>query len=73
VATWDNWDTKADRFSIYVRGLSDGYKEVSNPSDGKPLVKYKTLRLDFIRRGDERNISEKEIELADPPYDWEYW
>ncbi|APW62787.1 hypothetical protein BSF38_04340 [Paludisphaera borealis] len=73
VATWDNWDTKADRFSIYVRGLSDGYKEIANPSGEKPIVRYKTLRLDFIRRGDERNISEKEIEAGDPPYDWVYW
>src|SRR5271157_1703520 len=23
-AVWDNWDPKSDRFSIYVRGLSDG-------------------------------------------------
>ena len=73
VATWDNWDNKADRFSIYVRGLSDGYKEISNPNGGKPIVKYKTLKLDFIRRGDDRNISEKEIEAGDPPYDWVYW
>ncbi len=73
VAVWDQWDNKADRFSIYVRGLSDGYKEIPNPAGGKPIVKYKTLRLDFIRRGDERNISEKEIEPGDPPYDWVYW
>jgi hypothetical protein len=74
VATWDDWDAKADRYSIYIRGLSDGYKEVPDPNgEGKPTVRYKTLRLDFIRRGDERNISEKEIELADPPYDWTYW
>ncbi len=73
VATWDNWDNNADRFSIYVRGLSDGYKEISNPNGGKPIVKYKTLKLDFIRRGDDRNISEKEIEAGDPPYDWVYW
>ena len=31
VATWDKWDPKSDRFSIYVRGLSDGYKEI--PAD----------------------------------------
>ena len=31
VAVWDSWDPKADRFSIYVRGLSDGYKEVPPP------------------------------------------
>ena len=73
VAVWDKWDTKADRFHIYVRGLSDGYKEVAAPSGGKPTVKYKTLRIDFIRRGDERNLSEKEIELNDPPYEWVYW
>lgn len=72
-AVWEKWDTKADRFSIYVRGLSDGYKEVPNPNGGKPIVQYKTLRLDFIRRGDEHNISEKEIELGDPPYVWVYW
>ena len=66
VATWDKWDLKADRFSIYVRGLSDGYKEVPSPSGGKPIVKYKTLRIDFIRRGDEHNVSEKEIYAERP-------
>jgi hypothetical protein len=74
VATWDKWDPKSDRFSIYVRGLSDGYKVVPPPpSGGKPTVKYKTLRIDFIRRGDEHNLSEKEIYLNDPPYEWVYW
>jgi hypothetical protein len=73
VAVWDNWDVKSDRFSLYVRGLSDGYKQVTDPGNGKPTVKYKTLRIDFIRRGDERNISEKEIEFNDPPYEWVYW
>ncbi len=73
VAVWDRWDPKADRFSIYVRGLSDGYKEVPSPSGGKPVVKYKTLRIDFIRRGDERQLSEKEIEFGDPAYEWVYW
>jgi hypothetical protein len=73
VAVWDKWDYKSDKFSIYVRGLSDGYKETPSPSGGKPTVKYKTLKIDFIRRGDERNIHEKEIELNDPPYEWIYW
>jgi hypothetical protein len=73
VATWDKWDPKADRFSIYVRGLSDGYKEIPPQSGGKPTIKYKTLRIDFIRRGDERNLNEKEIYLNDPPYEWVYW
>jgi hypothetical protein len=74
VAVWDKWDPHADRFSIYVRGLSDGYKELPAKEPGKPpTVKYKTLRIDFIRRGDERNLSEREIQLNDPPYEWVYW
>jgi hypothetical protein len=73
VAVWDKWDYKSDKFSIYVRGLSDGYKEITPPSGGKPSVKYKTLKIDFIRRGDERAVHEKEIELNDPPYEWVYW
>jgi hypothetical protein len=72
-AAWDRWDPKADRFSIYVRGLSDGYKEIPNPKGGKPIVKYKTLRIDFIRRGDEHNMNEKEIYLNDPSHEWVYW
>jgi hypothetical protein len=73
VAVWDRWDPKADRFSIYVRGLSDGYKEIPNQSGGKPAVKYKSLRIDFLRRGDEFNLNEREIQLGDPAYDWVYW
>jgi hypothetical protein len=73
VACWDRWDPKSDRFSIYVRGLSDGYVEVPSQSGGKPAAKYKTLRIDFVRHGDERNLNEKEIQLADPPYQWVYW
>ncbi len=73
VAVWDKWDLKSDRYSIYVRGLSDGYKEIPSPSGGKPTVKYKTLKIDFIRRGDALNVHEKEIELNDPPYEWVYW
>jgi hypothetical protein len=73
VACWDRWDAKSDRFSIFVRGLSDGYKELPAESQGKPTAVYKTLQIDFIRRGDERNLSENEIQLADPPYKWVYW
>jgi hypothetical protein len=74
VATWDKWDPKSDRFSIFVRGLSDGQKEIPSP-DGKTraVVKYKTLRIDFIRRGDQHDLNEKEIYLTDPPYEWVYW
>ena len=73
VAVWDGVDPKADRFSVYVRGLSDGHQLVQPPGGGKPVVRYKTLRIDFIRRGDERNLNEREIQLNEPPYEWIYW
>lgn len=73
-AVWERWDPKSDRFSIYVRGLSDGFVEVPPQKPGaKAVARYKTLRIDFIRRGDERHLSENEIQLADPPYTWVYW
>ncbi|WZO95922.1 hypothetical protein EP7_002894 [Isosphaeraceae bacterium EP7] len=74
VAVWDKFDAKADVFSIYVRGLTD-YSFTTPPTSegGKPVVKYKTLRIDFRRRGDEINLNEKEIELLEPPYEWVYW
>ena len=65
VATWERWDPAADRFSIYVRGLSDGYEEMPFPIGGKPSVKYKTLKIDFTRN--------PEIRLVDPPHEWVYW
>jgi hypothetical protein len=73
VACWENWDPKSDRYSIYVRGLSDGYVEAPPASGGKPTARYKTLRIDLVRRGDEHNLNEREIQLADPPYQWVYW
>jgi hypothetical protein len=73
VACWEKWDAKSDRFSIYVRGLSDGYVEVPAASGGKPTARYKTLKIDFIRRGDQFQLHEREIQLADPPYTWVYW
>lgn len=73
VAIWEGVDPKADRMSIYVRGLSDGYHEMKAPDSDKPVIRYKTLRIDLIRRGDHRNLNEKEIQLADPPHEWIYW
>jgi len=73
VAVWEGVDPKADRFNVYVRGLSSGYQLVSPPEGEKPVVRHKTLRIDFIRRGDDRNLTEREIQLLDPPYEWIYW
>jgi hypothetical protein len=73
VAIWDGVDPKADGFSIYVRGLSDGYQLVQPPGGGEPVRRDKTLRIDFARPGDERHLNEREIHLMDPPYEWVYW
>ena len=70
VATWEEWDHKADHFRIYVRGLSGGDKAIPSPSGGKTSVKDKTLKIDLIRRADQHNINLREIELADPPHEW---
>ena len=77
VAIWEDVDPHADRFNVYVRGLSDGYVQPDAPAEGaavtKAPVKYKSLRIDFIRRGDQFNLHEKEIQILDPPYEWVYW
>ena len=73
VAIWTGVDPRADRLNVYVRGLSDGYQLVQPPNQPKPVVRHKTLRIDYIRRGDERNLNEKEIQPLDPPYEWVYW
>ncbi len=73
VAVWEGVDPAADQFSIYIRGLSDGYQLVTPPGSAEPQTHYKTLRLDFNRLGDEFNINEQEIRLAEPPYEWIYW
>lgn len=73
VAIWEGIDPKADKFSIYVRGLSDYSFTVAPPDGGKPVTKHKTLRIDFRRRGDEHDLNEREIELLDPAYEWVYW
>jgi hypothetical protein len=78
VAVWEEIDPEADSFKVYVRGLSDGYQEVTVPaSDGtddtKTITRYKTLRIDFLRPGDHFNLHEREIRLAEPPDEWVYW
>jgi hypothetical protein len=73
VAMWEGIDPHADAFNIYVRGLSDGYQMLPSPEGGEPATRYKTLRLDFNRPGDALDLNEREIRLADPPYEWIYW
>jgi hypothetical protein len=75
VAMWEVDDAiaKADRLSIYVRGLSNGYTKVTTPQGDSSQVRYKTVRLDFDRPGDERQLNSREFRLLDPPFEWTYW
>lgn len=73
VAVWEGVDPKADGYRVFIRGLSDGMQMVTPPEGGNPVIRYKTLEIDFIRRGDEHDIHEREIELRDPPWEWIYW
>ena len=73
VAIWDGVDPRADKLTIFVTGLSNGCRE-DQPAvaGGKPVVRHKALQIDYIRRGDEHDIKERDITLAEPPYDWTY-
>lgn len=73
VAIWDNVDLKADAFHVVVRGLSDGYQQVAPAAGGEPVTRYKALKIDFSRHGDERNPHSGEIKLKEPPYEWIYY
>ncbi len=73
VAIWDGVDPRADKLTVFVRGLSDGYRQDTPAEAGaKPVVRYKALQIDYIRRGDEHELKERDITLAEPPYDWTY-
>ncbi|HWE35981.1 MAG TPA: hypothetical protein VG406_05355 [Isosphaeraceae bacterium] len=73
VAVWEAVDPKADLYTVYIRGLSDGMQELKPPDGGKPITRYKTLRLSFQKLGDDRDLRSDEIRLLDPPYEWIYW
>jgi hypothetical protein len=83
VATWEDVDSRIDRFSIYVKGLTNAYKwtdDAANYQKGAPLDSYrrllvKTLKLNFWRPGDEFREHEGEIHYGIPggiDYEWVY-
>ena len=73
VAIWNDFDAKASRFSIYVRGLSDGYQIIKATASAPEQKRYKSLKIDFQVFGDHIEIHEDEIRLMDPAYSWVYW
>jgi hypothetical protein len=59
-----------NNFSIYVAGLSNGWAKTDGP-DGKPIIRRKTLQLNFQRAGDQFSPKSEQIRFV-PPYQWIY-
>jgi len=72
VAIWDNVDPDSNSYSIFVAGLSNGWS-VTDPvqKDGAPVVRRKTLQLNFKRLGDRYYQKSEEIHFQ-PPARWIY-
>ncbi|HEV8062283.1 MAG TPA: hypothetical protein VGP68_20560 [Gemmataceae bacterium] len=71
VAIWDDVPADANRFSIFVNGLSNGYSLAEIPPDNKQIVRSKTLQLNFKRVGDRFNQQTGDIKFV-PPVEWVY-
>ncbi|MBI1832041.1 MAG: hypothetical protein HYR84_11390 [Planctomycetes bacterium] len=55
------------RFSIFIRGLSNGFVEIDSPAPGlPPITQYKTLQLNFKRKGDRFSTDSRDIEFVSP-------
>ena len=67
VAIWDDVDPDTTRFSIYVSGLSNGWSVTDPiPPDTHPVVRRKTLQLNFKRLGDRYYQDSREIQFVEP-------
>jgi hypothetical protein len=54
-------------FSIFVSGLSSGSVQVDGPAPGlPPITQYKTLQLNFRRKGDRYSVDPRDIEFIAP-------
>jgi len=65
VALWEGVSSRARNFHLYVQGLSNSYQPATPLRAVAPIVRYKTLRIDFVRRG-------KAFVTPNPPYEWVY-
>ena len=60
------------RFSIFVRGLSNGHVLVDGPAPGlPPITRYKTLQLNYERQGERFSVDTRDIKFR-PPAEWIY-
>jgi len=59
---------KTNRFSIFVTGLSDGWRQDPPSKDGTPsVIRRKTLQINFKRLGDEIQNDPNAIRWVDDP------
>jgi hypothetical protein len=64
VAIWDDVDPETSHFYIYVSGLSNGWSVTDPPAGEKdPVVRRKTLRLEFSRKGDPALLDSRQIKF----------
>jgi hypothetical protein len=62
----------ANRFSVFVHGLSNGFVMVDPIVPGDPpMIRFKTLQLNFRRVGDRNNLDARDITFV-PPAEWVY-
>jgi hypothetical protein len=67
VAIWDDVDPESNNFSIFIAGLSNGWSVTDPiPPDTKPVVRRKTLQLNFKRLGDKYYQKSEEIRFVAP-------
>lgn len=60
------------RFSIFIRGLSNGFVIVDALAAGQaPITRYKTLQLNFRRNGDRFSLDSRDITFV-APAEWIY-
>jgi hypothetical protein len=67
VAVWDDVNPDTTRFDIFVSGLSNGWALTDAlGADPQPVVRRKTLELDFKRLGDRYYMDSREIQFLAP-------
>ncbi len=70
IATWEGIDPRSDFFSVYVQGLTNAYRwpdvQQEQQLGAKAPFTVKTLQLNFWRRGDAIDPTEREIEFGLP-------
>lgn len=79
VAIWKDVNPRLNSFDILIEGLSNGFKELKDPTTGEPVkdpvtgqtkAQRKTLQLKFARPGDEFNQNEREVRYIG--HEWIY-